>query len=72
VLTQDEQGILARIISAVAEEKTNIVNVQGHATEDQKGVILLTVDVKNRSHADRVIRRVRKVEGVRQVERRLA
>jgi GTP pyrophosphokinase len=72
VLTQDEQGILAQIISAVAEEKTNIVNVEGHSTEDQKGVILLTVEVRNRSHADRVIRRVRKVEGVRQVERRLA
>ena len=69
VMTEDRQGILARIVSAIAEEKTNIKHVDAKTTEEQKGLIGLTLDISDRAHMERIRARLRSIEGVNQVER---
>jgi guanosine-3',5'-bis(diphosphate) 3'-pyrophosphohydrolase len=67
--SDDQPGLLARITSAIADEKTNIRNVDARSTEDRKGQISIVLDVKDRIHLQRVMDRLRKLQGIRQVER---
>ncbi len=67
--TEDRQGVLARITSAIAEEETNIRNVEARTSEDLMGQISIVVDVRDKAHLDRIMNRLRKLEGVRRVGR---
>ena len=69
VTTEDRQGILARIVSAIAEEKTNIKHVDAKTTEERQGYIGLTLDIADRAHMERIRARLRSIEGVSHVER---
>ena len=69
VHTEDRQGILARIVSAIAEEKTNIKHVDAKSLEGRKGVISLTLDISDRSHLEKTMKRLRGLEGINHVER---
>jgi GTP pyrophosphokinase len=68
--SEDQPGLLARITSAIADEKTNIRNVDARVTsEDRKGQISLVLDVKDRIHLERIMERLRRLDGIRHVER---
>ncbi|MGH9870721.1 MAG: RelA/SpoT family protein [Candidatus Polarisedimenticolia bacterium] len=67
--SDDHPGLLARITSVIADEKTNIRNVDARTSEDRKGQISLVLDVKDQRHLERVMERLRKLDGVRHVER---
>ena len=69
IATEDRQGILARIVSVIAEEKTNIKHVDAKTTEERKGLVSLTLDISDRAHMERITGRLRAIEGVNQVER---
>ena len=68
---QDRQGLLAKIVSAVADEKANIRNVDAKTFDASDARVTIVMAVTDRQQMERVIARVRKIAGVRDVERML-
>jgi GTP diphosphokinase / guanosine-3',5'-bis(diphosphate) 3'-diphosphatase len=66
---QDRQGLLAKIVSAVADEKANIRNVDAKTFDASDARVTIVMAVTDRQQMERVIARVRKIAGVRDVER---
>ena len=54
---------------AVAEEKTNIKNVEAETFDTPDAKIVMVLSVSDRKQMERVIGRVRRIKGVRDVER---
>ncbi len=65
----DRQGLLAKVVSTIAEEKTNIKNVEAQTFDTAEAKIVIIISVADRKQMDRVIGRVRRIKGVREVER---
>ncbi len=65
----DRQGLLAKIVSVVADEKANIRNVEAKTFEGNDARVTMVMAVADRHQLERVIARVRKIQGVRDVER---
>jgi len=66
---EDRQGILARVISAISNLKTNIRQMEtrtgeGRATSD------LVLEIADLKHLEKVTRTIVGLEGVMQVERK--
>jgi GTP pyrophosphokinase len=68
---EDRQGLLAKIVSAVSDEKTNIKNVEATTFGTADARIVLVVEVADHKQLERVTGRLRKIKGVRAVERLL-
>jgi GTP pyrophosphokinase len=66
---EDRQGLLAKIVSTIADEKANIKNVDAKTFEGANARITLVLAVADRSQMERVIARIRRIDGVREVER---
>ena len=66
---QDRQGLLAKIVSTIADEKTNIRNVDAKTFEGKQARVTVVLAVADRSQMERVMARIRKIDGVREVER---
>ena len=66
---EDRQGLLAKIVSTVADEKANIKNVEATTFESADAKVLLVLSVADRKQMERVMGRIRKIKGVREVER---
>ncbi len=69
---EDRQGLLAKIVSAVSEDKTNIKNVEAVTFDTEDARIHMIVSVADRKQMDRVIGRIKKLPGVRDVARVLS
>ncbi|MBI4483747.1 MAG: bifunctional (p)ppGpp synthetase/guanosine-3',5'-bis(diphosphate) 3'-pyrophosphohydrolase [Acidobacteria bacterium] len=69
IMTEDRQGILADITTAISNIKINIKDIKAKTIEDSRGVIDLTVEIADVKHLERVVRLLKEVEGVHQVER---
>ena len=71
---EDRQGILADVSSRIADIQTNITNVEARSAsdDDHRGRIDMTVEIKDLKHLERVIKSLRGVEGVLDVERAAA
>jgi GTP diphosphokinase / guanosine-3',5'-bis(diphosphate) 3'-diphosphatase len=69
VIVEDRTGMLARVVSTIANVKTNIRNFEAR-TSDGRGIISLTIEISDVKHLDRVIRSISSVEGVLSVQRR--
>ncbi len=65
----DRQGLLAKIVAVVADEKANIRNVDAKTFEGHDARVTIVMAVTDRQQLERVIARVRKTEGVHNVER---
>ncbi len=65
---EDRKGILADVSSKIAGINTNIRNVEA-TTTDQMGRIDMTVEISDVKHLQKVIKSLRSVEGVVDVER---
>ncbi|MGE5553713.1 MAG: RelA/SpoT family protein [Betaproteobacteria bacterium] len=65
----DRVNLLAEVMNAVAETKTNIAAVQARTTKDRKAVFQLTVDIQNTAHLRQILDVIRRVEGVLNVYR---
>lgn len=66
---EDRKGMLAQLSQKIADINTNITNVEAR-TGDQRGRIDVTVEIKDMKHLDQVIKSVRGVDGVINVERK--
>jgi len=65
----DRQGLLAKIVSTIADEKTNIRTVDAKTFEGSSARVTLVLAVSDRTHMEKLVARIRKIEGVRDVER---
>lgn len=68
--TVDRTGLLADVTAAVSGIKANILDVRARVVEGGFGLVELTVEVEDTRHLEKIISQVRKVGGVRDVERR--
>ncbi len=69
IVMEDRQGILARVVSSIANLKTNIRNLESR-TADGRGTIELNVEIADLKHLEKVIKSISSIEGVMQVERK--
>ncbi|MEZ5425286.1 MAG: bifunctional (p)ppGpp synthetase/guanosine-3',5'-bis(diphosphate) 3'-pyrophosphohydrolase [Pyrinomonadaceae bacterium] len=67
--TENRTGMLAGITNAIAEIKTGIRDARAMVSNDDKGLIEITIEVFDKRHLDRVINSVERVPGVISVER---
>jgi GTP diphosphokinase / guanosine-3',5'-bis(diphosphate) 3'-diphosphatase len=68
IQVEDRRGILADVSSKIAGINTNIRNVEA-TTTDQMGRIDMTVEISDVKHLQRVIKSLRSIDGVVDVER---
>jgi GTP pyrophosphokinase len=68
-VTENRTGMLAGITSAISDMKTGIRDARASIAADDRGRIEVTVEVFDVKHLDKVMRSVRNVPGVLDVER---
>jgi len=68
IQVEDRQGILAEVTSKIAGLKTNVLKVEA-STSDHQGRISVVMEVGDLKHLQRVIKVIRSVAGVLEVER---
>jgi len=66
---EDRQGLLAKIVSSISDLKANIKSVDARTFEGRDAAVAVVLEVRDRQHMQRVITQVRKIPGVRDVER---
>jgi GTP pyrophosphokinase len=66
---EDRKGILADVSSKIAGINTNITNVEAKTDEDHRGQINMTVEIKDLKHLQKVIKSLKGIAGVIDVER---
>jgi len=69
IVIEDRPGMLARVISSIANLKTDIRNIEAR-TEEGRGLIDLSVEIADLKHLEKVIRSIGAVDGVQRVERK--
>ena len=69
VQMEDRTGMLARVVSQIANMKTNIRNIEARTT-DGRGVIDLTVEISDLRHLEKVLKGLSNLDGVIAVERK--
>jgi guanosine-3',5'-bis(diphosphate) 3'-pyrophosphohydrolase len=65
---EDRKGILAELSAKIASINTNITNMEA-TTGDRRGRIEMTIEIKDVKHLEKVIKSIRGVDGVLDVER---
>jgi GTP pyrophosphokinase len=68
IRTTDRPGLLKELTAAITE-KTNIRNVETRIGDEGSAMIDLTLDITDKKHLERIILAMRRVNGVREVER---
>ena len=68
IQVEDRKGILADVSSKIAGINTNIRNVEA-TVDDQMGRIDMTVEISDVKHLQKVIKSLRSIAGVVDVER---
>jgi GTP pyrophosphokinase len=69
IQVEDRRGILADVSSKIAGINTNIRNVEARTDDDQMGRIDMTAEINDLKHLQKVIKSLRSVDGVVDVER---
>ncbi|MEO6258736.1 MAG: ACT domain-containing protein [Thermoanaerobaculia bacterium] len=69
ILMEDRQGILARVVSTVANSKTNIRSMDTRSS-DGRAMVELTLEIADLKHLERILRSIAAIDGVMQVERK--
>jgi guanosine-3',5'-bis(diphosphate) 3'-pyrophosphohydrolase len=69
ISVEDRRGILAAVTARVSDVKTNIRDVEATVDDLHRGSIRMTVDITDLKHLDKVIKSLKGVEGVLDVER---
>ncbi len=68
--TDDRPGMLAQLTSILSNENTNIRSLEARAESDQDGgVVEMTVDVRDKKQLEKLVAAMRRISGVRDVER---
>jgi GTP pyrophosphokinase len=66
---QDRKGLLAAVSARIADINTNIKNMEARTDPDRRARIDVTVEISDLKHLEKVIKSLRGVEGVLDVER---
>jgi GTP pyrophosphokinase len=66
---EDRKGLLAAVSARVADINTNIKNMEAHTDEDSRARIDMTLEISDLKHLEKVIKSLRAVDGVLDVER---
>jgi GTP pyrophosphokinase len=66
---EDRKGLLAAVSARIADINTNIRNMEAHTDEDQRARIDMTVEISDLKHLEKVMKSLRAVDGVIDVER---
>ena len=72
IYTDDRPGILHQLTSILSAESSNIRTLEARGDEnrtDNSAVIDITMDVRDKKQLERVITAVRRIPGVRDIER---
>ncbi len=69
IFIANEPGLLSRVTGEIAAADSNIVDVQMEHDTDTTATLRLAVEVKDRDHLARILRILRRVPGVRRIER---
>src|SRR5206468_10846567 len=69
ISVEDRKGILADVSSRIADINTNIRDVEATVGSDHRGSIRMTVEISDVKHLERVMKSIKKIEGVIDVER---
>jgi GTP diphosphokinase / guanosine-3',5'-bis(diphosphate) 3'-diphosphatase len=66
---EDRKGLLAEISAKIADVNTNITNIEAKTHEGHLDRIDMTLEIRDVKHLDKVLKSLRKVSGVLDVER---
>jgi GTP pyrophosphokinase len=66
---EDRKGLLAAVSARIADINTNIKNMEARTDEDRRARIDMTIEISDLKHLEKVIKSVRGVDGVLNVER---
>jgi GTP diphosphokinase / guanosine-3',5'-bis(diphosphate) 3'-diphosphatase len=72
VRTEDRPGMLSQITTALFNEQTNIRSLETHAGDGRSGegaLVEMTLEVKDKRQLERVVSAIRRISGVRDIER---
>ena len=70
VHTDDRPGMLNQLTSVLSDENTNIRSLEAKAeTDHDGGVVEMTVDVRDKKQLEKLVSAMRRLSGVRDVER---
>jgi|CXWL01.1.fsa_nt_gi GTP pyrophosphokinase len=69
--TEDQPGMLARVTELIAKEEGNIRQIDAETVDTGRGIIAMTVEVRNRKHLEKVKGGLRALPGVIKVDRRM-
>jgi (p)ppGpp synthase/HD superfamily hydrolase len=72
VETEDRPGILARLADAIASQESNISQMEAATPGNGRGLIDVTVQVRDRKHLEKILNRLRGLPGVLRVDRRMS
>jgi GTP diphosphokinase / guanosine-3',5'-bis(diphosphate) 3'-diphosphatase len=59
IVVDNKPGVLATVAAAIAEQDSNIENVEYQERDQQTSTLMFTIEVRNRKHLAAVMRRVR-------------
>jgi GTP diphosphokinase / guanosine-3',5'-bis(diphosphate) 3'-diphosphatase len=68
VFCDDRAGMLKQITAVISDDSTNIRNL-GSRTADSQATIDVVIDIEDVKHLDRILRGLKKIPGVRDVQR---
>src|SRR5438874_999358 len=66
---EDRKGLLAAVSAKIADINTNIRNMEARTDDDRRARIDVTVEISDVKHLERVMKSLRAVDGVLDVER---
>lgn len=69
ISSEDRTGVLAEITEAISSVGTNIVHVNAGTVDNRYGLIDMTLEIKDTQHLEKIMNRIKGIEGVSQVER---
>ncbi len=72
IITDDRPGLLAQFTSILAEENCNIRSLEAHLDHksiEQSAIVDMTIEVRDKKHLDKLTGILRRVSGVRDVNR---
>jgi guanosine-3',5'-bis(diphosphate) 3'-pyrophosphohydrolase len=69
IMIEDRTGMLARVVSSIANLKTNIRHIEARTAEG-RGTIELLLEIADLKHLEKVTRSIAELEGVIEVQRK--
>ena len=66
ILVDDRQGMLAEITSVISDLHANIKNIEAQS-EDQRGLVHVTIEVADLKHLEKTIGSIKKIKGITEI-----